>query len=390
VTDVDGLLLAGLLHDVGKGSGSDHAEAGHGIAAGMLARMNVTGERARLIAWLVRHHLLMVEAATRRDLNDESFVIDVATRIGNAERARMLYLLSVADGRATGPAAWTAWKAGLVRELFVKATHVIERGELVSVEALDLAQRRIAELRRGLARYPAAEIEAHIARLPRAYVLAFPGTSMIRHFALMDASIGRDDARGHMAPAGEPGLYECTFAARDRPGLFALVSGALALNGVNIVSVQAFTRMDGIALQVFRCTGAFTETIDEQRWQKITSDLQRALAGELDVRSAIAERRTTYERTGPGSGLTPDVVVDLDASDFASVIEVHADDRVGILFDITRVLAELGLDISLVKATTTGAQVVDVFYVRDLDGQKVTDRHRLESISSTLLSQLVK
>jgi [protein-PII] uridylyltransferase len=387
VADLDVLLLAGFLHDVGKGAGLDHAAVGEAMATQMLVRMNVGGARAERVTWLVRHHLMLVEAATRRDLNVESFIVDVADRIGDTDRARMLFLLSVADARATGPLAWTTWKAALVRELFVKVTHVIERGELVGTEARDLAERRIGELHRGLARYPSEEVETHIARLPRAYVLAFPSTSMIRHFALMDASIGREDARAHVAPGGEPGVYECTFAARDRPGLFSIVCGTLALNGINIVSVQAFTRADGIALQVYRCTGAFTEIVDEERWSKINADLKLALAGTLDLRAALSERRATYEKGSKGI-TEPDVIIDLGASDFATVIEVHADDRLGILFEITGVLAGLDLDIRLAKAVTAAGRVVDVFYVCDLDEQKVTAPARLGAVRSALLDLL--
>lgn len=387
--DPEALLWAGLLHDVGKGTPGDHAVEGERIARDLLDRIGARDDRGDTVAWLVRHHLLLVEAATRRDLNEENFIVDVATRIGDAERAKALYLLSVADGRATGPTAWSAWKAALVAELFTKVIHLIERGELITPDALGLAQLRTGELREALTRYPPVQAEAHITGMPRSYLLQFPTTALIRHFALMADPIHDGDARFHVSRTDEPGVYEYTLVARDRPGLFSKVSGVLALNGVSIVTAQGFTRRDGVAIEVFRCVGALEAAVDEERWQRITDDVRRALRGRLSLQLRLAEKRKAYAgRVRRGKREAPRVIADVAASDFATVVEVHCGDRVGLLYDITSTLADLGCDISVAKIATYGEDVVDVFYVRDLDGQKITDAEHLAEIEHALLLRI--
>jgi [protein-PII] uridylyltransferase len=384
----DTLLLAALLHDIGKGTDEDHALRGERMALLITERMGIDRHRRSIIAWLVRHHLLLVEAATRRDLNDENFIVEVAARIGDAERLRLLFLLSVADGIATGPSAWSSWKAGLVTELFIKAMHVIERGELVTSDANQLVRLRTAELRAGLSRYPEAQVDAHIAGMSRAYMLAFPVQTLIRHFALMADHVGELAARGHVAPTDEQGVYEYTIVARDRPGLFARVSGALSLQGINITSAQGYTRTDGLALEVFRCVGAFEEAPDEARWRRVTEDVQRAMRGRLSIEARLGEKREAYTRAAKTRPAAPKVILDNSASDFLTVVEVHAPDRIGLLYDICAALAELALDIQVAKVATYGEDVVDVFYVRDADGQKVADAEHVAEIERAILYRL--
>ncbi len=388
VSDPDTLMIAALLHDVGKGTEEDHSVRGERIARSITQRMGIDRHRAELITWLVRHHLLLVEAATRRDLNDENFIVDVAARIGDAERLRLLYLLSVADGRATGPTAWSSWKAGLVSELFTKAVHVIERGELVTRDANELVRLRTAELYAGLARYPAAQVEAHLKGISRAYILTFPVQTLIRQFALMASPIGELDARGHAARTEEPGVYEYTVVTRDRPGLFARVSGVLSLHGMNIMSAQGYTRADGFALEVFQCTGAYETEPDEERWRRVTADVQRALRGRLSIEARLAEKREVYARAAKSRPSAPKVILDNASSDFLTVVEVHAPDRVGLLYDICTAFAEVALDIHVAKISTYGQDVVDVFYVRDSDGQKVTDAEHIAEIERAIMHRL--
>jgi [protein-PII] uridylyltransferase len=388
LADPDRLLLACLLHDIGKGAGDDHSIAGEAIARRVLERIGLTGPAAEDVAWLVRHHLRLVDTATRRDATDENLVVETAAGIGEVQRLAMLYLLSVADGRATGPAAWSPWRSALVAELFTKVLHVVERGELVGRDASELVRLRTAELRQALARYPEEVVERHLALMPRAWVLAFPTEALIRHVALMASAPGPAEVRTHVSRTEAPGVYELVVVARDRPGLFSKVSGALALNGINVLSAQAFTREDGVALEVFRVEGAHEREVDEARWRRVADDAARALAGRISLDVRIAEKREAYARPSRGRREPPRVVVDNRASDFATVVEVHATDRVGLLYAITRALADLELDIHTAKVATYGDDVVDVFYVRDADGQKVTDPEQIREIERTVLHRI--
>ncbi|MBI4728328.1 MAG: ACT domain-containing protein, partial [Acidobacteria bacterium] len=339
VRDKPLLLLAGLLHDAGKGRPGDHSEAGERVAVAVADRMALDSARRATLAWLVRSHLLLADTASRRDLNDENLVVETAAAVGDPERLRMLYALTIADGLATGPAAWTPWKASLVQELFAKMLHVLDRGDLTSRDAMEVFRLRRAELRAALANHPDAAVRAHLAGMPRAYFLSFPTTELIRH------SVASGDVRPHVSATGEPGVAGLTLVAPDRPGLFSTVSGALALNGLSIVSAQIYTRSDGAALEVFRVVSVFEPEIPGQRWERLFADLRAALRGTLAIEESLAEKRRAYGGRAPSVRRAPPrVVVDNRASDFYTVVEVHATDRIGLLHAITRALADLGLD----------------------------------------------
>lgn len=388
LVDRDRVLLACLLHDIGKGTDEDHSILGETIARQVCKRIGLNPVATDDVVWLVRHHLRLPDTATRRDTDDENLVVETADGVGDIERLKMLYVVSVADGRATGPTAWSPWKATLVGQLFTKVLHVIERGEVVGRDASDLVRLRTTELRHALTRYPEAAVESHIHQMPRAYLLAFPTQTLIRHFALMAEPLGQADVRAHRTLSDAPGVYDLVVVARDRPGLFSKVSGALALNGINVVSAQIFTRADGVALEAFQVVGAHEREIDEARWSRVEADLGRALAGRISLDVRLAEKRDAYERPSKGKREPARVVVDNKVSDFYTVVEVHATDRVGLLYDVTRALADLELDIHAAKVATYADDVVDVFYVRDVEGQKVTDPEQMREIERTVLMRI--
>ena len=387
--DRDLLLLTALLHDLGKGSPGDHSQAGERLARGVAARIGIDASRTEELAWLVRNHLLLVDAAVRRDTSDADFVVELAAQVGDAERLRMLYALTVADGLGTGPTAWTRWKSTLLAELFTKLVRILEAGEEASPDARELVRERIAEFRTAVAEHPTDVVDRHVTAMPRAYFYAFPTSALIRHFTLMAEHLPAGEIRAHVEATDELGMHELTLVASDKPGLFSTVSGALALNGLNVVSAQVFTRGDGAALEVFNVTGALDPVVDRARWERVFADVRAWIRGELPIEDRLDEKRRAYVSRRPKSRFRePQVIVDNAASDFYTVVEVHATDRIGLLYAITRTMADLELDIHLAKIATYGEEVVDAFYVRDLVGQKVIEGGALAELERRLLASV--
>jgi [protein-PII] uridylyltransferase len=360
------LLLGALLHDIAKGMPGDHSAAGAEVAAAFARRIGLDSEGREIVVWLVRHHLLMADVATRRDLSDASVADGVAgVCAGDAERLRLLYLLTVGDSRATGPAAWSPAKASLVRDLFVKAAAAIERGEARAV-AFDRRHElagRIGEVRAA----------ALLSRLPESYVLAFEPEEMARHEQLLDERFAVRCAR-------HDGHVTITVVADDRPGLLATLAGALTVIGVDVLEANLFGTTDGRALDVFRAADPFGRVDDEER---VTRTIESALAGDVDLASRVEERRRAYARPGTPAGPV-EVHVDAGASDTDTVVEVHADDDVGLLYRLASTFAQLGLDVRVAKAATLGARVVDVFYVRDASGRKLAQGAASERVGAAL------
>jgi [protein-PII] uridylyltransferase len=288
--------------------------------------------------------------------------------VGTPERLAALYLLATADGIATGPHASTPWRRALVRELVVRVQRALERrGREDDAERLAHWRARVREL---LDPDHGDDVEAFLRRVPRAYGLAVSAERAVSHVGLLSAPVGQTEVRTAVASGSRPGSHILTVVAHDRPGLLSWVAGALTLAGLSVLTAQAFTTDDGIALDLFEVEGAFEPSVSEDRWRRFRLALRRAIEGRSSPEAAVAEMRRRY---GPDSPLTVAATIDNDASEFYSVLEVAGPDRIGLLFDITRTLADLELDVHLAKVATYGGRVVDAFYLRDALGRKLDD-----------------
>jgi [protein-PII] uridylyltransferase len=385
VGDPHALRLGALLHDIGKTGGGGHVPAGAVIANETLAQMRVPERTATLAGFLVAEHLLLSDTATRRDLDDEDLVLEVAARVGDPERLAALYLLTIADAGATGPLAWTAWRATLVRELVAKVQHVLERGD-VGAETSERLAERVDAIRAALSAESAEAVDRFLERMPRSYLLALPGERIARQYPLIAPAITVRDVRTHAEPGPRAGTYAVTIVAADRAGLLSMIAGALSLAGLSILTAQVFTTEDGVAVDVFEVEGAFEAEVGEERWREFRGTLRRAIEGRLSLAYLVGEKRKRYPP--PRHDAPVRVAVDNGASDFFTVIEVGAPDRIGLLFDVTSTLAELELDVHLAKVATYGERVVDAFYVRDELGRKVDDPERIAELEGALEARL--
>jgi [protein-PII] uridylyltransferase len=206
-----------------------------------------------------------------------------------------------------------------------------------------------------------------------------------RHFHAIAPHLGANEVRT-AAAAGGPGASELLVVTPDRPALLALVAGALAIGGISILSAQVFTTDDHVAADVFEVAGAFEPEITEERWRSFRTTLRRGIEGSISIDRKVEDTRRHYPAPKIDTPVT--VRVDNDASDFSTVIEVGAPDRMGLLYDITRAFSSVDLDVHLAKVATFDGRVVDAFYVRDEFGRKVTDADRLTEISRTLRERL--
>jgi [protein-PII] uridylyltransferase len=385
VTSHDALVLGALLHDIGKVGEGNHVPIGAAVASDTVSRMGLDTTVAELVVFMVEQHLLLPDTATRRDLSDEDLILDVAATVQTPERLAALYLLAKADAAATGPAAWTAWRRALIQDLVAKVQHVLERGEMGEELAAILAD-RTQRLRDVLAGEPNDVVDAFVLRMPRRYFLSVEPAQAARHFPTITPPLGANDVRTATWEGSRPDTYELLVVAPDRPGLLSWIAGALAIGGISILSAEVFTTEDGAAIDLFEVEGAFEPEIDERRWRRFRSTLRRALDGAISVEAAVEEQRARYPAPRVPIELT--VRIDNDASDFSTVVEVGAADRIGLLHDVTRVFADLKLDVHLAKVATYGGRVVDAFYVRDALGRKITSAEQLDEIEDALRARL--
>ncbi len=321
----DLLLLGALLHDIGKGSeseGVDHSEAGAPLATAVGTRLGYPPEDVATLTLLVRHHLLLVETATRRDLEDPATVDAVAEVVPDHAALELLDALTRADARATGPAAWSDWKAGLVDEL-VRRVGLRLGGQPMPPPP------------------PLTPAQADLVAGGRLEVVAEPDEAI---------------------------TWTVTVAAPDRTGLFSTIAGVLALHRLSVRSAQVRTE-DGMALDVWTVV---PDRDHEPRAVALRTDIARALGGDLDVTARLVARDASLRQPAVAPAAPRVDLVD-GASESATVVEVRAADRPGLLYRLGRALALMGISVRGARVVTLGAEAVDVFYLQDAGGQPLED-----------------
>ncbi len=387
VEDAMPVYLGLLLHDIGKGQGPGHVARGVKLVPRVCERLRLGAEPAQDVAFLVAAHLEMSQISQQRDLSEPSLIAAFAGRVGRLERLNQLMLLTYADHRGVGPGVWNEWKGMLLWELYDRT-----RGRLAghpSAEAKDQGARAQAAARL-LAAHPENEVERHFALMPERYLRTTSAEQMERHFRLAlwrgatPVALEWREVGGHCT--------ELTVGADDRPGLFARIAGALTASGIDILSVDLFSRRDGVAIDSFRLSEVSGHgPVKLDRRGRLAAFLRDALAGRLDVAAAIERwkersprrRRRLWGRAARG----PSVRFDHEASATATVIEVRAADRPGLAWTVADALAQLGLDIRFAKIATAKALALDVFYVTDDLGRKL-EPAVLPRVESALLAAL--
>ncbi|WP_461210268.1 [protein-PII] uridylyltransferase [Desulfocurvus sp. DL9XJH121] len=399
VEDTRPLLAGAFLHDVGKGLGGGHAEKGEVLARDILGRWGWDGDGLEEAAFLVREHLVLFETATRRDLNDESVVARCAGKIGSRRRLDLLMLLTWADAGGTGPGAWSAWTASLVWDLYGKILRMLRRGRLASADAVRAMDDTRQALRRAAQGGPLEQaVEDCLDQMPSRYLLSHQPENILRHVdmvlrlreAVDEARRTRPGGRGgagvvvvESREAPESGAHEITVASMDDARLFSTVAGVLALHGINIVSAECFLWREGTRVDVFMVSdlpGHLPPGVFEAR---VAAGVRNAMSGRLSLTYRLSEkRRSPLVRRSLDNA--PEVMVHNEASDFYSLIEITAPDRIGLVCDIAKAVLNLGLRIQLAKIATYGDQVADVFYVREEEGGKISGADRVREVREAL------
>jgi [protein-PII] uridylyltransferase len=329
----DLLLFAALLHDIGKGWPGDHRVTGEVVTRDTARRMGLPEADTELVASAVRHHLLLPHTATRRDLGDPQTAAQVAATVGSRPLLELLHALAIADGQATGPAAWNDWKAGLVTDLVRRVEDVL--GGRQPPAPLPLRPEQVSLAERGV---PAAMVSG----------------------------------------------CEVTVVAPGRPGLLWQAAGVLASHRLEIRSANA-TSHGPMAVAACAVMYPYGEPPDDAL---VTSDLRRALTGDLDVAGRLARHGRNQPRPRLPAVPPPTVTILDGASRTATVVEVRAHDEPGLLWRIGRALGECDLDVRAARVETLGAEAVDVFYVTDLAGHPVTDAATRGRIAAQVLAAL--
>ncbi|AJD54075.1 UTP--GlnB (protein PII) uridylyltransferase, GlnD [Thalassospira xiamenensis M-5 = DSM 17429] len=388
------LYVAVLLHDIAKGRGGDHSELGAEVAEKLCPRLGLSPADTETVAWLVKAHLWMSLTAFKRDLNDPTTIRAFADLVQSQERLRLLLCLTVADIRAVGPNVWNGWKATLLRELFYATDDLLSGG--LNADSRDSRVARAQQkLRDALAasgsNWPEQDVEDFIDRGYPSYWLSFDTETHVRHAHLTrDAKASGADITIDMRIETDIDATEIIVHTTDHPGLFSQIAGSMALCGANVVDAKILTLADGMALDTFFIQDTNGEAFnDKSKLDKLRKTLEQVISGRLRPSQEIERRqiKDNKHRTAVFK-VEPNVIIDNKASRTHTVIEITARDRQGLLYDVTRTLRDLSLQIASARISTFGERAVDVFYVKDVFGLKIDSRTKFLQVKETLTQTL--
>jgi len=384
------LYLAALFHDIGKGRRKDHSELGAEIVKGIGHRLSLTEGEVECLSFLVKYHLFLPENSLRRDLEDLEFIRQSAYLIEDIDRLTMLYLLTRADSKATGPSAWSSWKFSLVTEFFLRIKSCLEAGctldhiPVISVteeeQGVSWLKLQIINLVQG------TKTRIDVDKLPDDYLMSFTPETVAHHLRLHHDEAARLQQRVLLFPEVRQGFWSLLVMTQNRHGLLAKLCGVLALHNLSVLGAHIFTWPDETVVDVLNLTPLSSAEFSDQDWQALEQDINQAINYRLDIGGQLLQKITSpsFRPKKRVQQLKQEVVIDNSASQRFTVIEVYAADRLGTLYQLAQTLADFGLEIHRARIATEVEQLIDVFYVSYEDGRKLEDHSQINKIQEAL------
>ena len=361
------LYVALLLHDIAKGRPEDHSILGAQMVRKIAPRLGLKPDEVDTVEWLVRYHLLMSDMAQKRDIADPRTVRDFAKLVKTVKRLDLLCVLTVCDIRGVGPNTWNNWKAVLIRALHSQTLDALENG-LEDLNRNNRGKEAKKNLRVQLKDWPRKDLQIETSRHYDPY---WQGHHVTAHivFANLLRNISEDEIRMDLHPDIYRDATRACFIMADHPGIFARLTGALALVGANVVDARSYTTKDGYVADAFWIQDNDGQPFEASKLPRLRKMIRKTLMGEVVTREAIKDRDKVKKREG-AFRVPTHISFDNDGSEIYTIIEVDTRDRPGLLHDLTRTLASLNVYIANAVIATYGEQAVDTFYVKDMFGLK--------------------
>ncbi len=382
--DPELLYLALLLHDTGKGvPGGNHVEASVEIASRCLDRLDVDLQERAMVLFLIGNHLEM-SAQLRRDIFDPATVAAFAEKMGTPERLKMLCLLTYADIKAVNPEALTPWKAENVWQLYIGAANYLNRSADHRVHG-DAGNEKLARLRT-LAPVTGAKFKDFVEGFPQRYLLVHSAEEVMRHMAMAD-NFGHNEVQVDLKRGRH--WYEVTLVTKDRPSLFATLTGVLAAWGMNIVKANAFSNQAGTVVDTVYFTDRFrTLELNLSEWERFKQSITAVLSGRSDIEKILRDRQRSEKTLNIKVAVETRIDFDDECSSSTTLLQVIAQDRPRLLHKISSSLARQKCNIEIALIDTEGQMAIDVFYLTS--GGKKLDGSQKAQISAALLEELGK
>jgi len=387
------LMVAMFLHDIAKGKKGDHSKNGSEIAKYLCPRLGLRKRNTEIVSWLVLNHLLLSNTAFRYDLSDDKIIENCAKLIQTPERLRLLLILTVCDIKAVGPEVWNDWKGALLNELYIKVMRKLNQKSSTNKEKFPVNYLK-SKFERYLrdSSWSEKQITSYFEHFNPNYWKMFEFDTLIKHqkiLSFMKKNGLKYDTK--ITIDKNINANELIVIAPDHHGLFSKITGVVASCGIDIVSAKIFTKSDGFAIDTFVVQDKNKKPIVEKRIiENFLKNLKSGLEGTYDFKKELNNRWNEIPSRFRAMKAPARVIIDNETSSNYSIIEVNCKNAPGVLYMITVSMADLGIQIKTASISTYGNRVVDIFYVKDIFGQKITDEKKILKIRNVLLNTLTK
>jgi len=383
----DLLRLALLLHDIGKVGGKGHVQRSVEISRKILKRLSINSNDSERVLTLIGNHVLMMHTAERRDFLNDKTIKEFAKTIGDLEALKMLLVLTYADVSAVSPYAWNEWRSELVSRLYLKTYKYFTRRLYEDIDYTAEYREKIEKIierviNKSEGKLSREQVIEFFDTLPERYITGTLASRIYTHYRLLQELKGKTVASAviHNNKVGYTDFLVCF---DGKLGSFSKTCGVLTSKGLQILGAEIYTNSEGIAVDTLQCCDREGKAVDDDElWKEIEEDLATILEGKKNIEEMVERQKRYIMKKKYGViNIPTEVRIDNDESDSYTIIEVHAQDRIGLLYDVTKILAELRLDISLAKIVTEGNLAIQIFYLTDEEHQKIRDLERLEEIA---------
>ena len=385
------LYIALFLHDIAKGRGGDHSILGGEVAQNLCPRFGLNADETETVVWLVENHLLMSQIAFKRDLQDPNTIIDLKKRIQSPELLKLLYVLTVADITAVGPEIWNSWKDNLLKIVYNETLMKINGGGDIKSRTVleDMAK---TKLRNSLSDWSDKEYEKYINRFFPYYWTNINFDVHLHHAKLIRDADSKDlKIKIDIENLDDQGVTEISIYTQDHLGLFARTCAGLALAGTSVQDARIVTTKDGMTVNTFliRSANSFSFLEDKNRISTLEDTIRKTISEERDPKILIKEFKSIQIPSRKDSFIIePRVLIDNLSSKTHTLIEINSKDKIGLLHTLASELFLMGLHISTARISTYGVRVVDVFYIKNMTGGKITEKDKIDVIKSKLMKAI--
>ncbi len=390
VRNKDLLFFVALLHDIGKSDpAKEHSKRGAKRAKPIFERFRFHSAEIKEAVFLIENHLIFIKTATRRDISDEETAVYMAHKIGKIKLLRMLYLLTVADSKATGPKAWNEWTENLLKDLFLKTMGIFKKGELASKKTqrlIDKKKNNVIELLKE--RWHRDEINSQLESIPQRYLAHVPSQNIVSHINLY-RNLKDKDFIWQISKENNSDIRTVSICGKDKPGFYSKIAGVFFLNDLDIVASQAYSFGEEHVLDIFKVKPPKDRIFEKEKWEKAQKDLIQAINDDHFLDNAI-DKIPAAIQVSSGTKPRPNIVrIDNETSSFFTIVEVFTYDFPGLLFSITNALYRSLINVNVAMVATKVDQVVDVFYIKNLENDaKIETEPGLEQIKNAILKSL--